>query len=633
METRGSRQRKIKADVRTDPSSGGATDAARAAPAAAPTPLITTDQVQSDTFATDSAQNAIDLRITVVRGGMVHIKSAVSVGARYDGLAFAGPTRAFDRLLDSWLSRAVDLGIIGSSLGQLFLINLRQFQRDAGMKADNLLLAGMGEPGRFARDSLRFLVANLVVAVKIMGHDEFASPLIGIRRAELSIADAVRGFIEGVQDGYERIRAAADSDTRDREALQSAAMRPLAVVLVHPDGHKTEDMLAQLRVLAKEDALSNVKLTVLRGPDSPDDPDLEPSPIDVEPDRPSNYLRITRSKSAAAASMRARPTVVGQRKQAAKRPLIDPFMTDVFQFSALSDTAVIPQRDREVNARILTDLADHMTKDCTVREREDLGAFFTNILIPDDFRRLTEGPGNVTLEVDETTALYPWEMAASKRFAKCVFVSTNVAVSRQFRSVLSPPPTCPPTLNNSLNVLVIADPAADELALPRARDEGATVVEVLEQARKAWGGRYDISVKVRIGPCGDEAGRMMLDKLKAQNACVVSAEPCQPLELAMLVVNEQFDLIHYAGHGISDARTQQTGWVFAGNCVLSAKEIFSIRQVPRLVFANACFSAATGDYNEQRKHMTGLAQAFFARGVPNFIGAGWQVDDECAREC
>ena len=112
-----------------------------------------------------------------------------------------------------------------------------------------------------------------------------------------------------------------------------------------------------------------------------------------------------------------------------------------------------------------------------------------------------------------------------------------------------------------------------------------------------------------------------------------SAEPCDPLELAMLIVNEQFDLIHYAGHGLSDPKTGQTGWVFAGDCILSAKDIFRVRQVPRLVFANACFSAVTSDYNEQRKHMTGLAQAFFARGIPNFIGAGWQVDDACAEEC
>jgi hypothetical protein len=69
------------------------------------------------------------------------------------------------------------------------------------------------------------------------------------------------------------------------------------------------------------------------------------------------------------------------------------------------------------------------------------------------------------------------------------------------------------------------------------------------------------------------------------------------------------------------------------DCFLSAQEIFRVRQVPRLVFANACFSAVTTNQNEQRGQLVGLAQAFFARGIPNYIGAGWQVDDACAREC
>lgn len=568
-----------------------------------------------------------------MRGGLTNVKVPVAVGARYDGLAFAGPTAAFDQLLDSWLTRAVDLGIIGSALGQLFLVNLQQFQRAGRVKTDNLLLAGMGEPGRFARDSLQFIVSNLVVAVKIMGHNEFASPLLGTRRGELPIADAVRSLVAGVRDGYERFRAIIADDTKNRETLRSSLAQPLSLILVHPDERKVQDILGQLRVLRREIDSTDVTLSVLRDLNVNDDPLPEQGPIDVEPDQPVNYLRTTRSQSAEAMRGKAALAGLGKNKKQTKHFAVDLFMTDVFRFSALSETAVIPQRDQEVNTRILRDLADHMTQDCSREDRERLGVFFSNVVIPDEFRKLTEGSASIMLEVDETTAPYPWEMAANSRLSKNSFVSTNVAVSRQFRSVLSPPPTCPPPLNNRLNALIIADPAADALALPHARDEGAAVVEVLEQARKAWGGRYDFSVKVRIGPCGDEDGRRILEKLKADNQCVVSAEPCQPLELAMLVVNEQFDLIHYAGHGISDPKTQQTGWIFAGDCILTAKEIFRVRQVPRLVFANACFSAATNDYNEQRKHMTGIAQAFFARGIPNFIGTGWKVDDGCAREC
>ena len=41
----------------------------------------------------------------------------------------------------------------------------------------------------------------------------------------------------------------------------------------------------------------------------------------------------------------------------------------------------------------------------------------------------------------------------------------------------------------------------------------------------------------------------------------------------------------------------------------------------------------TSNRNEQRGQLVGLAQAFFARGIPNYIGTGWEVDDAAAREC
>jgi hypothetical protein len=107
------------------------------------------------------------------------------------------------------------------------------------------------------------------------------------------------------------------------------------------------------------------------------------------------------------------------------------------------------------------------------------------------------------------------------------------------------------------------------------------------------------------------------------------------LELAMLIVNEHFDVIHYAGHGFCDS-SRSAGWVLAPDCLLSAKEIFRVRQVPRLVFANACFSAVTTSGDEvdgHREKSVGLAQAFFSRGIPNYIGAGWPVGDAAACEC
>jgi CHAT domain-containing protein len=94
--------------------------------------------------------------------------------------------------------------------------------------------------------------------------------------------------------------------------------------------------------------------------------------------------------------------------------------------------------------------------------------------------------------------------------------------------------------------------------------------------------------------------------------------------------------VHYAGHGEYDpADPGGAGWVLGLDEVLTARDVFRARRVPRLVFANACFSGAIHatpafDRAELARGTATLAQAFFERGVPNFVGTGWPVDDEKA---
>src|SRR6266700_3537394 len=98
------------------------------------------------------------------------------------------------------------------------------------------------------------------------------------------------------------------------------------------------------------------------------------------------------------------------------------------------------------------------------------------------------------------------------------FVGTSVAVSRQFRTLLSPPPTSPPALDNKLNALIIADPAAGNWALGGARQEGAAVIEVLQRAKDVWGGQYEVKATVRISSCekpdNELSQRLRQDKAK-----------------------------------------------------------------------------------------------------------------------
>jgi hypothetical protein len=563
------------------------------------------------------------VHIDVICGGITNVKVPIAVGPRYEGLPLAGPARAFDRLLDSWLTRAIDLGMIGSGLGQLFPVNLQR-RREAGKcNVDWLLLVGMGEPGHFAPDDLRYLMSNVTVAVKCMGHDHLSTMLIGTRRDELPMEHAVRALLEGIHDGYERFRVIVEAVTDGKERLQEAAEQGLFVALVEGSEEKAARICAAFEAVGQERLIPGVKLEVGRGDNVPPDPTPEPGAVDTDPDVPVTLLRVTRNTAATPAG-----------SSATGAALVGVNGTEVFQFSALSEVAAVTVREVEVNPYIVRELPDRITTAASPDEQEAFGTFFANYLIPDDFRKLTEGGGNLTLVVDETTAAYPWEMAAHKKYFRTIFLGTSLGLSRQFRTLLAPRPSSPPPLNRVLKVLVIADPAPGALSLPGARQEGVTVVEMVDHARKAWQGEYQFEVTVRIGSQKSE-GELdtLLDRLRRLGNWVKSAEACDPLKLALLIVNEQYDVIHYAGHGAFDRKTGRAGWVFDRECFLSAQEIFRVRQVPRLVFANACFSAVTTNPNEQRGQLVGLAQAFFARGIPNYIGTGWQVDDECAREC
>jgi hypothetical protein len=66
---------------------------------------------------------------------------------------------------------------------------------------------------------------------------------------------------------------------------------------------------------------------------------------------------------------------------------------------------------------------------------------------------------------------------------------------------------------------------------------------------------------------------------------------------------------------------------------LTANELKRIDRVPTFVFSNACESGITPDRSEQRSAglAPSFAEAFFARGVANFICTAWPVDDEAAR--
>lgn len=116
----------------------------------------------------------------------------------------------------------------------------------------------------------------------------------------------------------------------------------------------------------------------------------------------------------------------------------------------------------------------------------------------------------------------------------------------------------------------------------------------------------------------------------------IGPDQCDPVKILVLLLPGAFDIMHFAGRGDYDKDSPAgSGWIFGKDCVLSGRDIFRARKVPRLVFANACFSAVTTrgqalSADEQSKGLASIVQAFFERGVSNYIGSGWPVNDEQA---
>jgi hypothetical protein len=285
---------------------------------------------------------------------------------------------------------------------------------------------------------------------------------------------------------------------------------------------------------------------------------------------------------------------------------------DLFRFSALTQTAVIPVREVDVQSFFADGIARDLMFSTNRDEQETYGRLLNTVLLPEDFSQVLNTSEPLTLVVDGNTASFPWEMACFATPSGSAYFGTNLSLTRQFRTFLSGAPGVAPPLNDTLRVLVIADPAPEpEYQLLGARAEGRAVVRVLNYIKSRW--NLKIDVVDRIG-----------------------YTECDPVRILGLILEGGFDVIHYAGHGtFDDKNPSRGGWVFGANSYLTAREIFRARRVPRLIFANACFSAVVNSNQqlsaaEMNRHLAGIAEAFFERGVQNYIGAGWPVQDDLA---
>jgi pimeloyl-ACP methyl ester carboxylesterase len=96
-----------------------------------------------------------------------------------------------------------------------------------------------------------------------------------------------------------------------------------------------------------------------------------------------------------------------------------------------------------------------------------------------------------------------------------------------------------------------------------------------------------------------------------------------------------YDVVHYAGHAFFDPDNRgRSGLICAGEEVLSGADLAALRQLPSLVFFNACEAARVrkpgkpqAEADEPIRSTISFAESFLAGGVANYLGTYWPVGD------
>lgn len=217
------------------------------------------------------------------------------------------------------------------------------------------------------------------------------------------------------------------------------------------------------------------------------------------------------------------------------------------------------------------------------------------LLVPVEIEPFLSGSTPIVLQLDKTTAGWPWELVDSGGENLPWAVRTKV-----LRKLLTPGGRVDPgSAMREGGALVIGEPQCDMTkfpALPGARAEAQYVAKAL-------------GVQPLIAP----------DALQVVNNLLA-----KPLRI-----------VHISGH--AEFRDDGSGGVVLSNDnVLGPREIAAMRQVPELVFVNCCFIGEIDPGPAVQLNQPGRSRVIFAAsfaealisiGVRCVIAAGWAVED------
>lgn len=507
------------------------------------------------------------LEVRLVRGSITDANSRALVLGVFHNVDPSGPAAAIDAELGGAIHEFTLRRMFAAQLGQVFVLPVARSR----LLAEFVLCAGLGDFDDFGADATAFVAENIVRTFARMQVEDFATVLFGAGSGvpvAMALEQQLRGFIAGVQH--------ADPDE---------VVRRIAICEI--DARKYAALVRAARAVAAK--LQNAGLALLV-----DEVDV---PAVAAARKPS---RATFSPRHAApvdpAYLLVAMTAAGRSAYECRSSLL----TAGAKAAILSGTSTWNRTD------LLQQIEPLETGAATPRDLARIGTTLARTLLPASVRDGLEAMHARPLVIvhDREASRVPWEVlrigtthpalgaGLSRRYASDTL---SVARWREDHGASDP-----------LRVLLIVDPTRD---LPGAAAEG-------------------------------EALRQLLDR-KSVTLDVLTGRDATRARILAALGTGVFDVLHFAGHAFFDAREpDQGGLLCDGKEVLRGTDLANVGNLPALVFCNACEAArvrkraagrsAPTRLFGMRRSMTGIAEAFLAGGVANFLGTHWPVGDDAA---
>ncbi len=517
------------------------------------------------------------LRVAVLNGDLKFVRQPLLVG-HYRSLVLTGTERVVDRLVDSAMSRSLDVGLYPDAPGSNQTFDNQREDPDNVFdmaRPRAVIVAGLGEEGKLDTTELVYTVRQAILAYAQRVHEEsdgtqtqfeLAATLIGSGGIGITVSSAAQLIAQGALEANAK--------------LQGGHWPQLDKLT-----------LVELYLDRASDAWRALQLQEIASP---------------------NRLKLIGKVDSGAGALRR---LLDSGYRGASYDLIRAVTVDTsakrrsISYTLDTKRARTEVRAQQAQASLLKELVLKASND---GNRDPLiGRTLFNLLIPIEIEPFLGGTSEMLLELDPGTAAIPWELLETNPDARSGDQRPWAVRCKLLRKL---------RLDNFRarvrdasaddNVLVIGEPRCDKTVyppLPGARDEAIAVANCLA------------APDVGVG-----AGRVR---------SLVNDDDAQTVINALF--ERAYRVVHVAGHGAPGA---DGGVVLSGqDTYLGANEVRAMRIVPELVFLNCCHlagrdAAAVLEPYDRVAFAANIAEELIKAGVRCVIAAGWAVEDEPAKK-